>query len=181
VARRSAAAWRALAPRYRARLTRAFGSEDTARRKYLSGVPLGAARGHAEVGEHRTRVDRGLGRGLTESQAAGRPTAGEVSASGISREFYDVPIRDGSGTRLVTIAPRNAGQAGRLGRYLSDLGNVARGVLPADEFARRWKGRQVAGYRVEHDAARALEAVRRAGPPPGGTRYRRVAVGPVAA
>jgi hypothetical protein len=155
------------------------------RRRIERGEALGLtrqqARGHREASEHRTRVARGVGRGLTESQASGRPVSGEVRAGDIGREFSDVPIRDATGTRLVTAAPRDAGQAGRLGRYLSDLGNVARGALPPDEFAARWKGRQVAGYRVEHDGARALEAVRRAGPPPGGTRYRRVAVGPVAA
>jgi hypothetical protein len=174
-------AWRRLSPGVRARYSRSFGGEGAARKAYLRGDPLGAARGHPETSEHRNRVQRGLIRGLSPTQAAGRPTSDEPSASTIGREFFDVPVRDSAGTRLVTVAPRNAGQAGRVGRYLSDLGNVARGVLSPDDFARRWKGRQAAGYRVEHDAARALEAVRRAGPPPGGTRYRRVAVGPVAA
>jgi hypothetical protein len=179
MARRSASDWDDLSLRQEARYVRHLGGGDAvlARRRYIRGDALGVARGHAERGEHRARVARGIDRGLTPSQAAGRPQPGEISASQIGREFFDIPVREGGGTLLVDIRPGNARQASQLGGFLADLGNTSAGRMSADEFAEKWRGRRIAGYPVEFDAGRAVEAARRAGPPEGGTRYRRIQPG----
>lgn len=176
VSPRSRAAWAALSPGYRNRLVRQLGGGDVAaaRQAFLRGDPLGRARGHAAASEHRGRVERGLSRGLTRSQASGLPRPGEPGAARIGRSFVAVPVRlPGGTTRLVDLEPRNAGAASRLGSYENDLRLLLDGRLPPADFASRWRGRRVAGRRLEDRPARAVEVLRQQSPPPGVPRYRR--------
>lgn len=180
---RSPAAWARLSPAYRDRLVRRLGGGDAAaaRRAYLRGDPLGAIRGHAAAGEHAERIARGVARGLSPSQAAGVPLPGEPGASRIDRAFLGVPVREpGGGTRLIDLAPGNAGAASRLGAYQNDLRLLLDGRLPPADFASRWRGRRVGGRRLEDRPDRALELLRQQAPPPGTPRYRR-SVRPAAA
>lgn len=174
---RPAGAWDTLSPAYRLRLERA----GITRTDFQRGVPLGRARGHLAAEEARTRRERGISRGLSPTQAAGRPRPGEVPASAIVRQFFGVPIRlPGGATGLADITPRNAGAASRIGEYLADVGQLISGRLPAGEFRSRWRSRRVAGHRFEWDPARVLEILRRSGPEPGAERYRRVLPGAAA-
>ncbi|MHB8342633.1 MAG: hypothetical protein ACYDB7_15885, partial [Mycobacteriales bacterium] len=131
-------------------------------------------------GESRIRRERGVSRGLSASQAAGRPRPGEVAASAITREFLGMPIREHGGTRLIDVTPRDAGQASRVGRYLADVGQLVAGQLPAAAFADRWRGRHIAGHAAEWDAGRIMTILSQQGPEPGAVRYRRVVPGAAA-
>jgi len=177
VARRSREGWRGLTQAYRNRIVRGLGGGDAAaaEQRYLAGAILAATRGKA-AGEHSRRVERGIARGLTPTQAAGRPLPGEVAASAIEREFNGVPTRQGGGTAWVDLTV-NAGQATQVGRYQNDTRLLLADRLSEEEFRRRWQGRRVAGHELESDPGRVMEAMRRHGPPPDGVRYRRGVIG----
>jgi len=87
--------------------------------------------------------------------------------------FAGVPVHEVGGTRVVTLTLFSKSQASETGRYLSDLGKVQSGWLSARDFESAWRGRPIGGIQVEWRADFAVEAVRRAGPPPGAERYRR--------
>jgi len=177
VARRSRQGWQGLTDAYRNRIVRGLGGGDAAaaEQRYLAGASLAATRGKA-AGEHSRRVERGIARGLTPTQAAGRPLPSEVAASAIEREFNGVPTRQGGGTAWVHLTV-NAGQASQVGRYQNETRLLIQGRLPPAEFRRRWQGRRVAGYELEADPDRVVEAMRRHGPPPDGVRYRKGVTG----
>lgn len=177
-AKRSAAAWRSLTPDYRNRLTRTLGNGDAnrAQARYLSGASLKAARGKPET-EAQVRRQRGQARGLTPSQARGRPRPGEQPASEIGRAFSAVPIRDSgsqlAGTRLVDLPRLNAVQASVIGRYLHNVRQLLDSNLSVADFESRWRGRQAAGQRLEDRADRVVETLRQQGPASRTPRYQR--------
>jgi hypothetical protein len=87
--------------------------------------------------------------------------------------FFGVPIADAGGTRVVNLTVHTERDASRTGSYLSDLGKLTAGDLRPAEFESRWRGESIGGVRFESRPDYAVEAARRAGPPPGGERYRR--------
>ena len=87
--------------------------------------------------------------------------------------FFGVPIAEPGGTRVTNLTVHSEAQASTLGRYLSSLGQLQDGSLTNAEFAQRWSGVTLGGFVLESRAGHALEAMRRAGPPAGGVRYRR--------
>ena len=87
--------------------------------------------------------------------------------------FAGVPVQEAGGTRVVTLTLFSKAQASETGRYLSDLGKVLSGWLTARDFEAAWRDRTIGGVQVEWRADFAVEAVRRAGPPPGAERCRR--------
>lgn len=93
--------------------------------------------------------------------------------SQVEWQFFGVPIAESAGTHVTNLAVHNETQASTLGSYLSDLGQLQTGWLSAAEFTQRWQGVRLGGVALEGRAGHALEAIRRAGPPPGGVRYRR--------
>jgi hypothetical protein len=87
--------------------------------------------------------------------------------------FFGVPIAEPGGTRVTNVTVHTDAQASTLGRYMSSLGQLQDGLLSDAEFAERWTGVTLGGFVLEARAGHVLEAMRRAGPPPGGERYRR--------
>ncbi len=180
---RSADRWAALSPPYRGRLVRQLGAGDTrrARAAYIKGASLKAARGKPD-NESEMRRARGVRRGLTPSQAAGRPRAHEVPASAIGREFDGVPVRNGpepdAGTQMANLTGLTFRQASTIGTYLKDVGELLDGRLRPGVFHRQWRGRKVARKRLEDRPDYVIELMRRQAPPPGQQRYRRTAATP---
>lgn len=167
--------WGRLSAAYRQRLARS----GITRAGYESGGSLQRARGHDER-EHVARLERGIRRGLSPAQARGRPAPGEARASQVHREFPGVPTLGAGGATELRDLEVSAGQSSRVGAYLSDVGALLDGRLDAAAFQRRWRGRRVAGRRLEWRASRVVEAQRRQGPPGGAERYRRTLPGRVA-
>jgi hypothetical protein len=87
--------------------------------------------------------------------------------------FFGVPIAEAGGTRVVDLTVHSHADASMLGRYLSSLGQLQAGWVSKGDFEARWGGVVLAGFVLEARAGHALEAMRRAGPPPAGERYRR--------
>ena len=87
--------------------------------------------------------------------------------------FFGVPIQQGAGTAVVDLTVHSAEQASQVGRYLSDIGQMRIGHLSADDFAWSWRGESIGQFVLESRPDHAIEALRRAGPPPGAERYRR--------
>jgi hypothetical protein len=87
--------------------------------------------------------------------------------------FFGVPIAEPGGTRVTNVTVHSEENASTLGRYLSDLGQLQSGWLSSGEFEQRWDGVRLGKFALESRPGHALEAMRRAGPPPGGERYRR--------
>jgi len=87
------------------------------------------------------------------------------------RTFRNVPLVDGRGTRVQNVTLYTFAQASQVGKYSSDLGKFSRGEMTDLEFETKWLGVSIGGIQVEGRARRALEAARRAGPPPNGIHY----------
>jgi len=73
----------------------------------------------------------------------------------------------------VNLTVHTHAHASLTGSYLSDVGKLLAGDLRPAEFEDRWRGESIGEIRFESRPAYAVEAARRAGPPPGGERYRR--------
>ena len=93
--------------------------------------------------------------------------------SAVQWTFFGVPIAEVGGTRVTNMTVDTDGAASILGSYLSSLGQLQDGWLSTAEFAQRWRGVTLGGLALEARPGHALEAMRRAGPPAGGVRYRR--------
>jgi hypothetical protein len=87
--------------------------------------------------------------------------------------FFGVPLREPTGTAVVALTVHTPEQASELGRYLSDIGKLLAGDLSGDDFEWSWRGRSIGRFSLESRPGHAIEAMRRAGPPPGAERYRR--------
>jgi hypothetical protein len=117
------------------------------------------------------RTKHGLERGLSSGQALGHPRAGEVRASELRRQFFEVPTREGLADLEVSFR-----EASVVGDYLQATGEVVRHEVDDEEFRDRWRGRGVGNILFEHDAGRVRTMLTEAGPPPV-ERYRRVTPG----
>jgi len=96
------------------------------------------------------RVRRGVERGLTPSQALGRPRAGEVRASEVVRR---VRILGPDGPVETTVT--GVAQLSRAGRVDNDAAELLAGRLDLATWNRRWAGKTI-GDVVIPDAARVL-------------------------
>jgi hypothetical protein len=93
--------------------------------------------------------------------------------SGLQWTFFGVPVAEPGGTRVANLTVHSEADASTLGSYLSDLGRLQSGWLSTAEFEQLWDGVTLGRFALESRPGHALEAMRRAGPPPGGVRYRR--------
>jgi hypothetical protein len=102
------------------------------------------------------RLRRGVERGLTPSQAIGKPKAGEQPASRVER---DVMIIGPNGAQVATaVGTKERSRAAKLD---DDVKRLTHGDLDRLAYNRRWRGRTIAGVPVP-DADRVL-ALARAG------------------
>jgi hypothetical protein len=95
-------------------------------------------------------------RGLTPTQAIGKPKAGEQPASRVRR---DVTVLGMNGPVVVTVVGTK--ERSRAGSQDNDARELLAGRLDMRTYDRRWKGRTVGGVMVP-DARRVL-ALGRAG------------------
>jgi hypothetical protein len=95
-------------------------------------------------------------RGLTRSQAIGKPKAGEQPASRVER---DVTVLGPDGPEVVTVVGTK--ERSRAGSLDNDVGELLAGRLDMRTYDRRWKGRSIGGVPVP-DSRRVL-ALGRAG------------------
>lgn len=87
--------------------------------------------------------------------------------------FFGVPVTEPGGTRVTNLTVHSEANASTVGSYLSDLGRLQSGWLSSADFEQLWDGVTLGTFALEARAGHALEAMRRAGPPAGGVRYRR--------
>jgi hypothetical protein len=96
------------------------------------------------------RVRRGIERGLSPSQAMGRPRAGEVRASEVERRVRILGPNGPTETTVVGVA-----QLSRAGSVDNDAQKLLAGELDMATFDRRWAGRRI-GDVIVPDAASVL-------------------------
>jgi hypothetical protein len=102
------------------------------------------------------RLRHGIERGLTPSQAIGKPKAGEQPASRVERDVMTMGPNGAQVARAVGTKERST--AAKLD---DDVKRLTHGDLDRPAYNRRWRGRTVAGVPVP-DADRVL-ALARAG------------------
>jgi hypothetical protein len=89
---------------------------------------------------NRYRVERGVARGLSPSQALGHPARGETLASQVEKE---VTVLGKSGPIAVTLVGTKA--RSQAGKFDNDAGLLRAGKLTPSTFDRRWKGKSIGG------------------------------------
>ena len=102
------------------------------------------------------RIRRGIERGLTPSQAIGKPQPGEQPASRVERDVMVIGPNGAQVARAVGVKERS-----RAAKLDDDVKRLTQGDIDRAAYNRRWRDRTIAGVAVP-DADRVL-ALARAG------------------
>ena len=98
-------------------------------------------KGYATWSEYnRYRVERGVARGLSRSQALGHPAKGEQLASKVEK---DVTLLGKGGPVVVTLVGTKA--RSQAGSFDNDARLLRDGKLSRATFDHRWKGKSIGG------------------------------------